>query len=100
MVKEFEIKVLGRLKYFLVIEVAHSQQGIFISQQKFVTDLLKKTGKTACKPTSTPIDPNLRLKEAEKDATVDKKMYQRLVGRLIYLSHTRPNIAYAMSVIS
>ena len=98
--KEFEIKALGRLKYFLGIEVAHSKQGIFISQQKYVTNLLKETGKTACKPTSTPIDPNLRLKEAEKDATVDKKMYQRLVGRLIYLSHTRPNIAYAMSVIS
>ena len=98
--KECEIKALGRLKYFLGIEVAHSKQDIFISQQKYVTDLLKETGKTACKPASNPIDPNLRLGEAEKDATVDKEMYQRLVGRLIYLSHTRPNIAYAMSVIS
>ncbi|RVW38185.1 Retrovirus-related Pol polyprotein from transposon RE1 [Vitis vinifera] len=62
--KEFEIKALGRLKYFLGIEVAHSKQGIFISQQKYVTDLLKETGKTACKPASTPIDPNLRLGEA------------------------------------
>lgn len=98
--EEFEIKALGRLKYFLGIEVAHSKQGIFISQQKYVTDLLKETGKTACKPASTPIDPNLRLGEAENDATVDKEMYQRLVGRLIYLSHTRPDIAYAVSVIS
>ena len=52
------------------------------------------------KPVSTPIDPNLRLREAEKDAIVDKEMYQRLVGRLIYLSHTRPDIAYVVSVIS
>ena len=80
--------------------MAHSKQGIFISRQKYVTDLLKKTGKTACKPTSTPIDPNLRLEDVEKDATVDKEMYQRLVGRLIYLSHTQPDIAYAVSMIS
>ena len=97
--KKFEIKELRRLKYFLGIEVAHSKQGIFISQQKYVIDLLKETSKTACKPASTPIDPNLRLRETEKDATVIKKMYQHLVGRLIYLSHTRPDIAYAVSVI-
>ena len=48
--KEFEIKALGRLKYFLGIEVAHSRQGIFISQQKYVMDLLKEIGKTTCKP--------------------------------------------------
>lgn len=49
---------------------------------------------------STPIEPNLKLDEAEEDAMVDREMYQRLVGRLIYLSHTRPDIAYAVSVIS
>ena len=98
--KEFEIKALGRLKYFLGIEVAHSRQGIFISQQKYVTDLLKETGKTACKPASTPIDPNMKLGTAEEDAAVDREMFQRLVGKLIYLSHTRPDIAYAVSVIS
>lgn len=98
--KEFEIKTLGRLKYFLGIEVAHSRKGIFISQQKYVTDLLIETGQGACKPASTPIDPNHKLGNAEEDAMVNKEMYQRLVGRLIYLSHTRPDIAYAVSVIS
>ena len=100
MAKEFEIKALRRLKYFLGIEVAHSKQGIFISQQKYVTNLLKEIGKTACKPASTPIDPNLRLGDVENDATVDKEMYQRLVGRLIYVSHTQSYIAYVVSVIS
>ncbi|XP_059658496.1 uncharacterized mitochondrial protein AtMg00810-like [Cornus florida] len=88
--KEFEIKALGRLKYFLGIKVAHSRQGIFISQQKYVTDLLKETGKTACKPASTPIDPNLRLGKAEEDAAVDREMYQRLVAHRVlqYLKGT------------
>lgn len=98
--EEFEIKELGQLKYFLGIEVAHSKQGIFISQRKYVLDLLKETGKLGCKPVDSPIESNLKLGECEEDSTVDKGNYQRLVGRLIYLSHTRPDIAYAVSMVS
>ena len=54
----------------------------------------------ACKPASTLINPNYKLKEAKKDVAIDREMCQHLVGRLIFLSHTRPNIAYATSVIS
>ena len=57
----FKIKKLGKLKCFLGIEVAYSTQGIFISQQKYVTDLLAETGKIGCKPISTPMDPNYKL---------------------------------------
>ena len=98
--KEFELKELGKLKYFLGIEVTYSTQGIFISQQKYVTDLLAETGKIGCKPVSTPMDPNHKLGEAKEEPMVDKRMYQRLVGRLIYLAHTWPDIAYSVSVIS
>ncbi|CAJ2655949.1 unnamed protein product [Trifolium pratense] len=98
--KEFEIKTLGKLKYFLGIEVAHSKKGIFISQQKYITDLLQETGKTACKPACTPIDPNIKLGNAEEDVAVNKERYQRLVGKLIYLSHTRPDVAFAVSLVS
>ena len=94
------IKELGKLKYFLGIEVAYSTQGIFISQQKYVTDLLAETGKIGCKPVSTPMDPNHKLGEAKEEPMVDKRMYQRLIGRLIHLAHTRPDIAYSVSVIS
>lgn len=94
------MKTLGRLKYFLGIEVAHSKKGIFISQQKYITDLLKETGKTACKPVSSPIDLSLKLGNVDGGAAVDKEMYQRLVGKLIYLSHTRPDIAFAVSLVS
>ena len=100
MTKEFKIKELGRLKYFLGIEIAHSKQGMFIYQQKYVTDLLKEIGKLVCKQASTPIDLNHKLGEAEKDTVVDREMYQRLVGRLIYLSHTRLDVAYVVNVIS
>ena len=97
---EFEIKELGKLKYFLDIEVAYSTQGIFISQQKYVTDLLAEIGKIGCKPVSTSMDPNHKLGEAKEEPMVDKRMYQRLVGRLIYLAHTQPDITYSVSVIN
>ena len=100
LVIESEIKELGKLKYFLGIEVVYSTQGIFISQQKYVTDLLVETGNIECKPVFTPMDPNHKLEEAKEEPVVDKRMYQRLVGRLIYFAHTRPNITYSVSVIN
>ena len=98
--KEFEIKELGKLKYFLEIEVAHSKNGIFVSQQKYVLVLLQETRKIKCKSIDTPIDLNHKLKEENENVTVDKGIYQRLVGRMIYLSHTRSDIAYVVNLMS
>ena len=98
--KEFKIKELGRLKYFLGIEIAHSKQWLFIYQQKYVTDLPKEIGKLVCKQASILIDPTHKLGEVDEDIAVDREMYQCLVRRLIYLSHTRSDIAYVVSVIS
>ena len=97
---KFEMKDLGQLKYFLGIEVARSENGIFLSQRKYVLDLLMETGMLACKPVETPIEMNHKLQVSPNQIPTDKGHYQRLVGRLIYLSHTRPDIAYAVSVVS
>ncbi|KAL5580295.1 hypothetical protein UlMin_012737 [Ulmus minor] len=97
---EFEIKDLGRLKYFLGIEVAYSKACVILSQRKYTLDLLKETGMLGSKPADSPIEPNHKLGDDPEKPKVDKERYQRLVGRLIYLSHTRPDIAYAVSVIS
>ncbi|XP_059277718.1 uncharacterized mitochondrial protein AtMg00810-like [Lycium ferocissimum] len=97
--QEFEIKDLGKLQYFLGIEVARSNRGIFISQRKYILDLLKETGMTSCKPAESPMESNHKL-QSGVGKSVDKERYQRLVGRLIYLSHTRPDIAYSVSLVS
>lgn len=97
---EFEMKNLGGLKYFLGIEVARSKQGIFLSQRKYILDLLSEVGLLDCKPADTPIVQNHRLGIYTDQVFTDKGRYQRLVGKLIYLSHTRPDIAYAISVVS
>jgi hypothetical protein len=93
--KEFEVKDLGQLRYFLGIEIARSPKGIVLSQRKYVLDLLNKTGMLGCRPASTPIDQNHKLCAQSEDPT-DKERYQRLVGCLIYLCHTRPDITYAV----
>lgn len=97
--KELEIKELGKLNCFLRIEIAHSTQESSY-HSKYINDLQKNTGKLACKLANTPIDPYHKLELAEEDIEVDKGMYQRLLGRLIYLLHTRLVIAYAVSVIN
>ncbi|KAM0026098.1 putative RNA-directed DNA polymerase [Helianthus debilis subsp. tardiflorus] len=97
---KFEMKDLGRLKYFLGIEVLRSKQGIFICQKKYVLDLLAETGMIDCKPADTPMIVNHKLCMEEGARLADKERYQRLVGKQIYLSHTRPDIAYAVGVVS
>ncbi|CAL9005654.1 unnamed protein product [Prunus brigantina] len=97
---EFEMKSLGDLKYFLGIEVARSKHGIFLFQRKYILDLLAETGMLDCKPIDTPSEQNHKLGLYPDQVPTDKERYQRLVGKLIYLSHTRPDIAYAVSVVS
>ena len=98
----FDIKALGLLSYFLGIEVAYSAAGIVLSQHKYIIDLLKDTGKLDCRPAVTPVDVNVKLKseQHEKDFPVNKTSFQRLIGRLLYLNHTRPDIAFAVNSLS
>lgn len=97
---EFEMKNLGGLKYFLGIKVARSNQGIFLSQRKYILDLLAETGMLEFKPTDTPIAQNEKLSIYDNQIPINKGEHQRLVGKLIYLSHTRPYIAYTVSLLS
>ena len=98
----FDIKALGLLTYFFGIEVAYSTSGIVLSQHKYILDLLKDTGKLDCCPAMTSVDVSVKLKakQHEKDAPVNKTSFQRLIGMLLYLNHTRPDIAFAVNSLS
>ncbi|KAL4011241.1 hypothetical protein IC575_028293 [Cucumis melo] len=97
---EFEIKDLGNLKYFLGTEVARSKEGISVSQRKYTLDLLTETGMLGCRPADTPIEFNCKLGNSDDQVPVDKEQYQHLIGKLIYLSHTRPDIYFAVSIVN
>ncbi|KAK3028106.1 hypothetical protein RJ639_039800 [Escallonia herrerae] len=92
--------LLGQLKYFLGIEVTRSKKGIFLSQRKYVLDLLVETGKAGAKSCNTPMNPSVHLTKDDGDCLDDPDKYRRLIGKLNYLTVTRPDIAYAVSTVS
>ncbi|GJU01214.1 putative RNA-directed DNA polymerase [Tanacetum coccineum] len=95
---ECKMKDLGNLRYFLGIEVMRSQQGIFICQKRYILDLIAETGMIGCKPADTPMITNQKIFMKTEAKLADRDRYQRMVGKLIYLSHTRLDIAYAVGV--
>jgi len=100
MKSEFEMTDLGMMKYFLGIEVNQSEDGIFICQNKYANDLLKRFRMMNCKPAVTPIATGTKLSKYDEGSYVDPTLYKRLVGSLIYLTATRPDIMFAVSLIS
>ena len=94
---QFHTKDLGMLKYFLGVEVMRNKWGILLSQRKYVLDLLSETG--GAKLCSTPMTPNVEITK-EGDLFEDPERYRRLIGKLNYLTVTRLDIAYSVSVLT
>jgi Reverse transcriptase (RNA-dependent DNA polymerase) len=98
--ENFDIKDLGHLKFILGIEIAYSQESLFLSQRKYILELLKEIKKLGCKSVPTPFDSKNKLNIEDDKSLEDISQYQRFVGKLIYLTVTRPDITYAVSQIS
>ena len=96
----FQTKDLGKLKYFLGIEVAQSNSGVVISQRKYTLDILADTGMLDCKPVDTPMNSNVKLVLGQGEPLRDSGRYRRLVGKLNYLTITRSDIFFPVSVVS
>ncbi|KAA3465642.1 Copia protein [Gossypium australe] len=100
MMKDFKMSNLGLMKYFLSFQVKQSSAEIFISQETYVEDLLKKFQMSTCKSVPTPMAHNEKLQEEDGEEMDDEMLYRSLVGSLIYLTNTRPDIVQPVSVLS
>ncbi|KAJ0799808.1 putative RNA-directed DNA polymerase transcription factor Lambda-DB family [Helianthus annuus] len=97
--KEFAIKDLGKLNYFLGLEVTYTQNGIFVNQSKYALDILTRAKMLDAKPAPTPLSTNVTFVSTGTMFS-DATLYRSIVGALQYLTITRPDIAYAVNQVS
>jgi len=100
LLQQFRIKDLGDLKYFIGIEFSRSKAGIYMSQRKYALDILQDTRLTGACPDKFPMEQYLKLTPDDRELLKDPVKYRRLVGRLIYLTVTRPDLAFSVQTLS
>nr|GEX72573.1 hypothetical protein [Tanacetum cinerariifolium] len=93
---KFQMSLMGELTFFLGLQVKKNEDGIFISQDKYVAEILKKFGLTEGKSASTPIDTEKPLLKATDGEDVDVYIYRSMIGSLMYLTSSRPDIMFAV----
>jgi hypothetical protein len=100
LVVEFEMKDLGMMHYFLGPEVWQRQDEIFLNQGKYTVEILKRFGMLDCKEMATPMVSNLKLLQDTTLETVDVTLYREMVGSLMNLTNTRPDICFVVNTLS
>ncbi|KAH9704279.1 hypothetical protein KPL70_011388 [Citrus sinensis] len=100
MMQAFEMTDLGEMTFFLGLEIQKSQQGIFIGQQKYAKEVLKKFNMEDCKSVCTPLAQNEKFSKDDGAEKIDEALYRSLIGCLMYLTATRPDIMFTVSLLS
>lgn len=100
MKKEFDMTNLGRMSYFLGVEVVQNSSGIFVSQSKYTKEILERFGMDNSKPVDNPVVPGYKLSKKGDGVEVDATTYKQMVGSLMYLTATRSDLMYAVCLIS
>ncbi|WJX18836.1 hypothetical protein P8452_08595 [Trifolium repens] len=93
---EFEMSMMGELKFFLGIQINQGKDGTYIHQSKYTKELLKKFNLEDCKIMSTPMHPSSSLSKEEIGSKVDQKLYRGMISSLLYLTASRPDILYSV----
>jgi len=91
---EFEMIMMGELKFFLGVQINQSKDGVYVHQSKYTKELLKKFKLEDCKEMNTPMHPTCNLRIEDNGTKVDQKLYRGMIGSLLYLSASRPDILF------
>jgi len=100
MMQFFEMTDLGLISFFLGMEIKQSKEEKFICQKKYVKEILKKFHMENCKPTTSPMNQKDKFSKEDGTARVDEEKFRSLIGYLLYLTATGPDILYARSLLS
>jgi hypothetical protein len=96
MSKEFEMSMMGELQFFLGLHIKQAKEGTFVHQAKYTKDILKKFKMDDSKPLSTPLSTTTALNVDEDGEPVDQNEYRSMIGSLLYLTTTRPDIQFSV----
>ena len=97
---QFLMTDLGPLRYFLGIEISSTSDGFYISQEKYIQDLLARAALGDERTVVTPMELNVQLRASDGDPLPNPTRYRHLVGSLVYLAVTRPDISYPVHILS
>ena len=100
MATKFEMSDLGRLTYYLGIEVLQTNGCIMLRQERYAIKILEEAGLSECNASQVPMDLNIKLSRSPRERSIDEKLYRRSIGCLRYLLHTRPDLAFSVGVLS
>lgn len=97
---KFDMSDMGKLSYYLGIEVKQGDDYIQLKQSGYARKVIERAGMVGCNPTKFPMDPKLQINKDENGTPVDPTMLKSMVGGLRYLVHTRPDVAYSVGIVS
>jgi hypothetical protein len=92
MQNEFEMSLLGELSFFLGLQIRQRNQGIFISQTKYIREMLKRFRMEDCKPVITPMKTSCKLRKYDDSKSTDQRQYRSMIGNLLYVTTSRPDV--------
>ena len=95
---EFEMSLMGELTYFLGLQVTQMEDSTFLSQSKYAKNIVKKFGMENASHKRTPAPTHLKLSKDTSGANVDQSLYRSMIRSLLYLTASRPDIAFAVGV--
>jgi hypothetical protein len=93
------MSLLGELSFFLGLQIHQSNQGIFISQTKYIREMLKRLGMEDCKPVITPMQTSCKLRK-DDSKSIDQRQYRSMIGSLLYVTVSRPDVMQAVGQVA
>jgi hypothetical protein len=100
MQNEFEMSLLGELNFFLGLQISQLDEGIFISQTKYIKEMLKKFIMEDCKPVSTPMVTGCKLRKDDESKEANQRLYRSMIGILLYVTTSRPDVMQVVGQVA